>query len=64
MISAAAGRVRLFREERVSHMELENGIHALYPESRRMPTKLRVFLDGLSEWFRERLGPPDSPPQL
>jgi DNA-binding transcriptional LysR family regulator len=56
--------VRLFREHRVSHMEFENGIHALYPESRRMPTKLRVFLDFLSEWFRERLGPPDTPPRL
>ncbi len=56
--------VRLFPGLRVSHMEFENGIHALYPDSRRMPTKLRVFLDFLSEWFRERLGPPDTPPRL
>jgi DNA-binding transcriptional LysR family regulator len=56
--------VRLFPELRVSHMEFENGIHALYPDSRRMPTKLRVFLDFLSEWFRERIGPPDAPPRL
>jgi DNA-binding transcriptional LysR family regulator len=56
--------IRLFSDHRVSHMEFENGIHALYPDSRRMPTKLRVFLDFLSDWFRARIGPPDAPPRL
>jgi DNA-binding transcriptional LysR family regulator len=54
--------VRLFRDYRVSHMEFENGIYAVYPDSRRMPTKLRVFLDFLSDWFRRRVGAPDMPP--
>ncbi|MGG5807670.1 LysR family transcriptional regulator [Falsiroseomonas sp. CW058] len=56
--------VRLLPGLRVSHMEFDNGIHAVYPDSRRMPTKLRSFLDFLSDHFRDRLGPPDTPPRL
>lgn len=60
-----AGRlIRLFPARRVSHMEFENGIYAVYAETRRMPTKLRVFLDFLGEMFREGLGPPDTPPAI
>jgi DNA-binding transcriptional LysR family regulator len=57
-----AGRLtRLFATHRVSHMEFENGIYAVYADSRYMPTKLRVFLDFLGELFRDGLGPPDAP---
>lgn len=60
-----AGRmVRLFPGYRVSHMEFENGVYAVYAKTRRMPTKLRVFLDFLGELFREGLGPADMPPKL
>ena len=56
--------VRLFPDHRVSHMEFENGVFAVYADGRRMPTKLRVFLDFLAELFREGIGPPDQPPKL
>jgi DNA-binding transcriptional LysR family regulator len=56
--------VRLLPGYRVSHIEFENGIFAVYPASRRMPTKLRVFLDFLSGWFRARVGPQGMPPQI
>ncbi|PZW51083.1 LysR family transcriptional regulator [Humitalea rosea] len=55
--------IRLFPEHRASHMEFENGVYAVYLDSRRMPTKLRVFLDFLAEAFRTRLGPIDPPPR-
>lgn len=55
---------RLFPAQRVSHMEFENGIYAVYAQSRRMPTKLRAFLDFLGDLFREGLGAPDTPPAL
>lgn len=56
--------VRLLPGYRVSHVEFENGIYAVYPESRRMPSKLRVFLDFLGGWFRMRVGPHGAPPRI
>ena len=50
----ADGRlVRLFPGHRVSHVEFENGIYAIYLQNRHMAAKLRVFLDFLVALFRE-----------
>jgi len=51
-----AGRlVRLFPDHTVSHLEFENGIYAVYLQTRHMSAKLRVFLDFLVALFREAL---------
>ena len=54
-----AGRlVRLFPEYRVSHLEFENGVFAVYQRSRHLSARVRVFIDFLVELFRaaERSG--------
>jgi DNA-binding transcriptional LysR family regulator len=54
-----AGRmVRLFPDHTISHLEFENGIYAVYLQTRHMSAKLRVFLDFLVALFRERLAEP------
>jgi DNA-binding transcriptional LysR family regulator len=47
--------VRLFPNHTVSHLEFENGIYAVYLQTRHMSAKLRVFLDFLVNLFRETL---------
>jgi len=52
----ASGRlVRLFENYRVTHMEYDNGIYAVFEKSRFMSGKIRVFVDYISEVMRERL---------
>ena len=49
-----AGRlVRLFPDHRVSHLEFENGIFAVYQRSRHLSARTRVFIDFLVALFRE-----------
>lgn len=50
--------VRLFPEYTVSYSEFENGIYAVYLQTRHMPAKLRAFLDFLAALFREEVPHP------
>lgn len=53
----ADGRlVRLCPEFRVSHIEFENGVYAVYPQNRHMSAKVRVFIDFLVELFKDMQG--------
>ena len=50
----AAGRlVELFAPYDVSHIEFENGVFAIYQSSRHVSAKLKVFVEFLSEAFRQ-----------
>ena len=49
--------VRLFPDHQVSHGEFENGVYAVFQQSRQTPAKVRVFIDYFAAYFRERLGP-------
>jgi DNA-binding transcriptional LysR family regulator len=50
----AEGRlVRLFPEYRVSHIEFENGVYAVYPQNRHLSAKVRVFIDFLVDLFKD-----------
>ena len=50
----AAGRLqRLLPDYRVSHIEFDNGIYAVFQQSRHMSAKVRAFIDFLAETFRE-----------
>lgn len=48
--------VRLFPEFRVSHIDFDNGVYALFQQSRQVPSKVRVFVDYIAGYFKERLG--------
>ncbi|MEX0852283.1 MAG: LysR family transcriptional regulator [Bauldia sp.] len=49
----AAGRlVRLCPGYRVSHIEFENGVYAVYPQNRHLSAKVRVFIDFLVDLFK------------
>lgn len=53
-----AGRlVHLLPEYRVSHMEFEDGVYAVFPKTRQTSAKLRVFVDYLAMHFRREQGP-------
>jgi DNA-binding transcriptional LysR family regulator len=56
--------VHLLRDHTASIAEFENGIYAVYLQTRHMSAKLRVFIDFLAALFRERLarGRSDQPP--
>ncbi len=50
----ASGRlVRLCPEYRVSHIEFENGVYAVYPQNRHVSAKVRVFIDFLVDLFKD-----------
>jgi DNA-binding transcriptional LysR family regulator len=52
----AAGRLRrLFPERRVSYIEFDNGVYAVYQQSRHMSAKVRVFVEFLAALFKQRL---------
>lgn len=53
---ASGELVRLFPEYRVSHLEFDNGIYAVFQQSRQVPTKVRVFVDYIAAHFKEHLG--------
>ena len=48
--------VRLFPDHEASHIEFDNGVYAVFPQSRQAPTKVRVFVDFIAGYFKERLG--------
>ena len=53
----ASGRlVRLLPEYRVSHIEFDNGIYAVFQKSRHMSAKVRTFIDYLVTAFEQHLG--------
>ena len=53
-----SGRVlRLFPEHQATHGEFENGVYAVFQQSRQIPAKVRVFIDYFAAHFREVLGP-------
>jgi DNA-binding transcriptional LysR family regulator len=47
--------VRLFADYRVSHIEFDNGIYAVFQQSRQVSSKVRVFIDYLASYFKEQL---------
>jgi DNA-binding transcriptional LysR family regulator len=47
--------VRLFPDYKVSHIEFENGVYAVFPRSRQTSVKLRLFIDFLAAIFRREL---------
>lgn len=49
--------VRLFPDHQVSHGEFENGVYAVFQQSRQTPVKVRVFIDYFAAYFKERMGP-------
>jgi DNA-binding transcriptional LysR family regulator len=52
----AAGRLRrILPEYRVSHIEFDNGIYAVFQKSKHMSAKVRAFIDYLAATFEQRL---------
>ena len=52
----AAGRLRrILPDYRVSYIEFDNGIYAVFQKSRHMSAKVRSFIDFLAESFAARL---------
>lgn len=52
----AAGRlVRLLPEYRVSYIDFDNGIYAVFQKSRHLSAKVRSFIDFLADTFAQRL---------
>ncbi len=47
---------RLFPDHRVSHVEFDDGVYAVYQRSRHMSPKIRVFVDFIGAVFRDREG--------
>ena len=47
--------MRVLPEYRVSHIEFDNGIYAVFQKSRHMSAKVRAFIDYLAEAFEKRL---------
>ncbi len=53
----ASGRLRrLLPHYRISHIEFDNGVYAVFQKSRHMSAKVRVFIEFLAATFRARLG--------
>jgi DNA-binding transcriptional LysR family regulator len=48
--------VRLLPEYRASHIEFDNGIYAVFQHGQQMPSKVRVFVDYIVAYLKERLG--------
>jgi DNA-binding transcriptional LysR family regulator len=48
--------MRVLPEYKVSHIEFESGVYAVFPQSRRTSMKLRVFVDFLAGVFRREVG--------
>lgn len=52
----ADGRlIRLLPGYKVSHIEFDNGVYAVFPASRQTSTKLRMFIDFMAEIFKREL---------
>ncbi len=48
--------VRILADYQVSHMEFENAVYAVFQQAQQVPTKIRVFIDHLVAYFKERAG--------
>lgn len=48
--------VRLFPEYQASHIEFDNGVYAVFQQSRQAPSKVRVFVDFIAGYFKDRFG--------
>jgi DNA-binding transcriptional LysR family regulator len=49
----ASGKLRrLLANYRISHIEFDNGVYAVYQQSRNLPAKVRAFLDFLEATFK------------
>ncbi|MBO0344244.1 LysR family transcriptional regulator [Roseibium limicola] len=47
--------VHIFDDYKVSFSEFENGVYAVFQKSRHLPLKIRLFIDFITEEFRELL---------
>lgn len=47
--------VRIFPAYRVSHIDFENGVYAVFPKARQASVKLRLFVDFIAAAFRREL---------
>jgi DNA-binding transcriptional LysR family regulator len=47
--------VRIFPEYKVSHIEFENGIYAVFPKARQTSLKLQLFVDFMAAAFRRQM---------
>ena len=53
----ASGRlIRPFPNHKVSRIEFDNGVYAVFPASRQTSVKLRLFVDFIAAVFRRELG--------
>ncbi len=53
----ADGRlVALLPGYKVSHIEFDNGVYAVFPASRQTSTKLRMFIDFMADVFKREVG--------
>lgn len=57
---ASGALVRLFADYRTSHVEFDNGVYAIFQHAKQMPTKIRVFVDYIADYFKTHNvdGPP------
>jgi DNA-binding transcriptional LysR family regulator len=49
---ASGALVRLFADYRTSHVEFDNGVYAIFQSTKQMPTKIRVFVDYIADYFK------------
>jgi DNA-binding transcriptional LysR family regulator len=48
--------VRLLPQYNASHIEFDNGIYAVFPHGRQVPSKVRVFVDYIAAYLKAQLG--------
>jgi DNA-binding transcriptional LysR family regulator len=46
-----------------SHVEFDNGIYAVFQHGTQVPSKVRVFVDYIAAYFKERLAEPPRRPE-
>jgi DNA-binding transcriptional LysR family regulator len=46
---------RILPGYKASHIEFDNGIYAVFPHSRQVPSKVRVFVDHIAPYLKEKL---------
>lgn len=47
--------VRLLPDYQASHIEFDNGVYAVFQHATQVPSKVRVFVDYIAGYFKERL---------
>ena len=48
--------VRILGDYKASHIEFDNGIYAVFPHNRQVPSKVRVFVDYIAAYMKAQLG--------